>query len=125
MIVKNDCIFLKNNRFLTSHIYFFRKNTVKVPLYEKNKSHRQSRIPQDCWIYGTLHISQLVGLWQSVGSIRTYHNRKTSYKVVRLRMACCYCRSSLYIYQHKAGNIRLWLQYFTCRELSGRFPYYY
>lgn len=109
---------------LNTHL-FFSKKTWKVPPCEKNKCHRQSRIPQDCWIYGTLLLCQLAGLWQSVASTRTYHKRKTANKTVRLRMAWCCCRSSLYFYQYKAGNIWLWLRYFTYEDLSGRFSSYY
>ena len=83
---------------------FFAKKTWKVPPCEKDKSHRRSRIPQDCWNYGTLLLCQLTGLCQSIGSTRTYPKRKTANKSERLRITCYDCRSSLYFYQHECKD---------------------
>ena len=90
-----------------SHTYFFLNRPEKYPRVKKSIRAQRKKLPQDCWNYGTLHISQLVGLSQSVGSIRTYVKRKTANKVVRLQMTCDDCRSNLYFYQYKVKSIEL------------------
>ena len=63
---------------------FFAKKTLKVPLCEKTNAIGEAEYPKTAGNYGTWHIIQLVGLWQSVANTRTYHNRKTANNLERL-----------------------------------------
>ena len=66
-----------------THI-FLQKTSEKYPRVKKIKAIGEAEYPKTAGNYGTLHITQLAGLWQSVASTRTYHNGKTTYKVARL-----------------------------------------
>lgn len=64
---------------------------------KKSITAQRCRIPKKGWIYGTLHICQLAGLWQSVGSTRTYGKRKNYVQASETADICYYCWCSLYI----------------------------
>lgn len=70
-VTKSDCIYAKNVSALSITHLFFAKKTLKVPLCEKTNAIGETEYPKTAGNYGTLLISQLAGLWQSVVSTRT------------------------------------------------------